>query len=144
MDLSDVEKKDLEDYLVEPEKLAVLQQPEKVMELMQNGQTMQDILGFKDEVLMEFYEIASDFFDEERYEDALNAFVFLSSVNSYIPEFWIAMGMTQERLMKFNEAFQSYSMAAMVSGPEILAYQMAVECADKIDTPQRVSEILDI
>lgn len=77
------------------------------------GKTAQEIMGFSDEAMAKFYGAAHRLFDHRRYEDAGNAFLFLVTLNPFVHDYWLGLGMCAQMTGDHDSAVDAYEMAAI-------------------------------
>jgi len=77
------------------------------------GMTPQEILEFSDETMNKFYVAACKLFENKRYMDAANAFLFLVTLNSYHYDYWLGLGAATQRCGDYEAAIDAYEMAAI-------------------------------
>ncbi|MCB1136183.1 MAG: hypothetical protein KDK78_07945, partial [Chlamydiia bacterium] len=96
------------------------------------------------EVMGDFYRLASRLFDEGRFEDAANAFVFLTTCNPDVPEYWIALGLSLEQTDESSGAYDAYAMGAYLAKDNITYYVKAVDAAVASPLPGRAEALVDL
>lgn len=133
----------IEDFLISDEALGKMRDEEVLSEYFEEGKPLQELFGFSNAVTAEFYGIANQFLEDERYEDAVKAFVFLTTINPYISEFWSGLGLAKQKCNLFDEALFAHSVAFRLEGRDILPYILAVHCCVDAGEFDRALEIID-
>jgi type III secretion system low calcium response chaperone LcrH/SycD len=88
----------------------------------------QDALNISEEVLEEYYKAAYRLIEEKRWEDASDAFLFLTFINPNIYNFWIGLGISMQSQGAYDRALPAYAMAQQID-PEIpISYANAFQC----------------
>lgn len=99
------------DYLISDDKRREIQDADKMLEFLANHQTLQAVLGFADDMLLEMYEVAFGLFEEKRYSECIDAFVFLTTVNPNVSSFWLGLGSALQMDDRLDEALAAYRIA---------------------------------
>ncbi len=102
---------DVTKYCMSDEGLQLLDDADALAEALEDGKTFQQIVGFSDDVLADFYEVAARLLEEGRYEEAGNAFVFLTTVNPNLSELWLGLGMAHQFQKDYDNAMAAYEAA---------------------------------
>ena len=92
------------------------------------GHTAQEILGFADESMNKFYHAAYQLFENQRYTDAANAFLFLVTLNPYHYDYWVGLGASTQRCGDYEAAIDSYEMAAICQIENPVPYFHLAKC----------------
>lgn len=114
------------DYYIPPEALEKLEDPEYLEQCIAEGKTFQEILGYTDELMQEMYSNARHHLENEDFENAAAAFVFLTTLNPHIHEYWMGLGMSEQLRGEYETALVAYRMAILTQEDNpILYYHMA-------------------
>ena len=92
------------------------------------GKTAQEILGFSDETMIKFYKAANRLFENRRFSDAANAFLFLVTLNSYNHDYWLGLGMATQMCGDYDAAVDAYEMAAIINIESPIPYFYLAKC----------------
>lgn len=92
------------------------------------GKSAQEIIGFTDEAMGEFYKAACSLMDHKRYVDAANAFLFLATLNAYEHDYWLGLGMSTQLYGDFEGAIGAYEMAAICDVNNPVPYFYLAKC----------------
>lgn len=103
----------IEEFEIPEEALEKLQDPEALRSHLAEGKTFQEILGYDDDTMEKFYGAAHSLFQQGRYQDSADAFVFLTTLNPYVHNFWLGLGMSEQRNEEYESALVAYGMATM-------------------------------
>ena len=76
--------------------------------------TLENELGFQEEHFQLFNEAARGLFLQKRWEDAADAYFFLTVVRPLQPTFWLGLGMAERKRERLPQAVQAFSMAALL------------------------------
>lgn len=138
-----MEDAEMKEFLFSDEGVEILQDEEKLAQLMQEGKTFQEIVGFEDKTLWKFYEAAEQLYEAKRYDDAADAYLFVSTLNPYVPDFWIGLGTSQQMQGKFEDALASYTTAIEVFPTHIMPYMFAAKCCLETKDFDEAAKVFD-
>lgn len=116
----------LKKYLIDEKGLKTAQDEKALEEAYKKGKNLQDLFGFSNEVMLDFYEAAVFLYQEKRFEDALAAFTFLCNVNPGVPCFFRGKGLTLEGLQDLEYAEQAFKQGILADPANCGAYAAAV------------------
>lgn len=119
---------DMSAYLLKQETLELLNDSESLAQRFQKGESFQDIMGLEPETMMEFYDAAVDLYEAEKWEEATNGFVFMTTINPYISEFWVGLGMSLMNQREHEKALDPFRWAIVVGPGEVQNYLYAIDC----------------
>lgn len=106
------------------------------------GKTAQEILGFSNEAMEKFSESAFKLLENRREEDALNAFVFLVTLNPYHFRYWLGLGLASQLTQDYEAAIDAYEMAAACELENPFPYFYLAKCLFAIhDRPSALQAI---
>lgn len=118
----------LEEFGIPEQVLSKLRDNNWVGEQLREGKTFQDMLNFSDSTMDQFYSKARHLFQIQRYEDASNAFVFLTTLNPYHYAYWIGLGMSDHLLQEYENALIAYAMASLCDPENPFPHYHAAAC----------------
>jgi len=134
----------LEEFIISEDAIERINDKEILMKQLEEGKPLQELFGFTNEVTVEFYETAKNILEQKRFEDAINAFTFLTTLNPYISDFWLGLGMAQQRNNNYDEALFSYSVGFTLEGRKIFPYILAAQCCMEVKDFERAHEVIDM
>lgn len=108
------------------------------------GKTAQEIMGFKDETMAKFYRAAYRLFENKRFVDAANAFLFLVTLNPYNHDYWLGLGMTTQLCGDYEAAIDAYEMAAVADSYNPVSYFYLAKCLFAIHDRESALQALDL
>lgn len=140
----------LEEYQIPKEAMEKLKDPDVIRKQVKEGKTFQEILGYKQEAMDKFYETAHGLYQMQDYQKAADAFLFLTTLNPYVHNYWLGLGMSEQLNESYQGALLAYAMAILtdVENPvthyqsgncylamnddanAIQSYEMAIRCAE--------------
>ncbi len=105
---------------------------------------MQDVFGFSNEDITQFFEQAIALLHGHRYEDAIAAFQFLTQVNPYVCDFWLGLGAAHQAIGHYQEALSWYMVAETMDPVRIDTYGYAVDACLEMHDIKQAKAILGI
>ena len=121
-----------------------LQNPDVFEQHITEGKPLQEILEFSDETIEIFYQQANALYQNHNYIEAIEAFTFLTTINPFIVNFWIGLGMSEQRLEEYGNAFLAYSMAMMVDASNPMPHYQTALCYRALMQPENALESLEL
>lgn len=121
-----------------------LQDPDVFRQHILEGKSLQEILGFDDGKLEIFYQKASSLYGESRFQEAREAFTFLTTLNPFVANFWVGLGMAEQRLEEFNGALLAFAMAMMADSLSPLPHYHTALCYRSLGDPENALGSLDL
>jgi type III secretion system low calcium response chaperone LcrH/SycD len=119
---------ELDRFRIPTKSLELLKDPSVLLAALSEGKIVQEILGFSQEVMDKFYEIAYQLYYKKDYHSAADAFVFLTSINPCVHLYWIGLGMSEQMLGEYEAALMAYTLALMTDASDPLAYYHSAAC----------------
>lgn len=107
---------------------AKLKNKKLLKEELATGKTAQEVIAFSDETMSKFYQAAYLLFEHQRYEDAANAFFFLTTLNSHHHEYWLGLGMATQLCKDYELAIDAYELAALCDLSSPTPYFYLAKC----------------
>jgi len=155
-----MEMENLEEFYIPKEALEKLKDPEVIRRQVKEGKTFQEILGYKQETMDKFYNTAHLLFQKQEYQKAADSFIFLTTLNPYVHNYWLGLGMSEQLNDSYQGALLAYAMAILtnVENPithyqsgncyralndntnAIQSYEMAISCAADISEHENIKE----
>lgn len=109
-----------------------------------SGKSAQEILEFSEEAMREFYRAACFLYENKRYVEASNAFLFLVTLNSYEYDYWLGLGMSVQMCHEYESAIDAYEMAASRKLDNPLPYFYLAKCFFAIHDHESALSALDL
>lgn len=135
---------DLSEFRISKRAKEKLKNKKLLKKLLAEGYTAQEILGFKDEALAKFCEAGYRLFENRRYKDAANAFLFLVTLNPHQNDYWIGLGMSAQMLGDFESAINAYEMAAICDIENPIPYFYLAKCLFAIHDRDSALQAFDL
>jgi type III secretion system low calcium response chaperone LcrH/SycD len=108
-----MEKDNLDEYHIPKDALEKLKDPEVIRRQVKEGKTFQEIIGYSQEAMEKFYTSAHQLFLKEEYQKSADAFVFLTTLNPYVHNYWLGLGMSEQLNENYQGALLAYAMAIL-------------------------------
>lgn len=110
----------------------------------QAGKNAQEIMGFNDKTMAKFYRAAYHLFQEKRYADAANAFLFLVTLCPENHDYWLGFGMSTQLCNDFETAIDAYEMAAICDVENPVPYFFLGKCLFSIHDRESSVQALEM
>ena len=133
----------LEEFILDEEAMERISDEEVLSKHLEEGRPLQELFGFSDEVTAEFYETAKNILEQKRFQEAINAFVFLTTINPYMSDFWVGLGMAHQQNNQHDDAMFAYSVAFNLDGREIFPYILAAQCCMEIKDFEQALQVVE-
>ncbi len=121
-------KPDPKEFRISKKAKEKLKDKKKLHEELASGKSAQEVMGFTDEAMAEFYKAACQLMEHRRYVDAANAFLFLATLNAYQHDYWLGLGMSTQLYGDFEGAIDAYEMAAICDVDNPVPYFYLAKC----------------
>jgi type III secretion system low calcium response chaperone LcrH/SycD len=121
-----------------------LKDPAIIQRFIDEDQCFQDVVGFEQEVMDEFYRVAHRIFQEGRYYEAADAFVFLTTLNPYVYEYWLGLGMAEQLTEDYPSSLTAYAMAIANDDSNPLPYYHSAHCYYQMDDKEKALASLEL
>lgn len=118
----------LQEFKISKETQAKLKSKERLKKELAEGKNGQQIIGFSQEVMSQFYGVTYHLFENSRYAEAADAFLFLVTLNPQRHDYWLGLGMSTQRLGNFEAAIDAYEMAAICELENPVPYFYLAKC----------------
>lgn len=105
-----------------------IKDPKILAKQVELGKTLQEVIGFSDQEIKEFYDIASELFEIQEYQVAKESFHFLTRLNPYVLNYWLGKGMCEHLLGEYEKALISYAMAILIDPKHPIAHYHSASC----------------
>jgi tetratricopeptide (TPR) repeat protein len=117
--------------------------PKKLRKFLAKGHSIQECFGFETEGLAQAYEVATDYFSHDNFDHAADILLFLITIAPFIPCYWVALGMAEQRRGDLESASNAYLMGLEPTVPDLSPYLYAADCLRRIHSPDEAIEILE-
>lgn len=108
------------------------------------GKRVQELIGFSDETMDQFYTKACHLFENKNYSDSSNAFLFLVTVNPYHYDYWLGLGAATQHCNQYEAAIDAYEMAAICQLDNPIPYFHLANCLFAMHDRDSALQALDL
>ena len=122
-----------DDFILPDENIARLQKPEALRHEIEKGNTLQQIMGYSDELMDDTYEKAYLHFQNGSYDHALELFALLTTLNPYVYAYWLGFAMSCQFLEEYEQAILGYECASGVMPHVPMPYYYIAVCSVYLD-----------
>jgi len=122
----------LEEFRIPKETLEKFKDPLFLQKQVQAGKSFQEILGYTHATMDKFYHAAYNLFQQQRYEEASDAFVFLTTLNPRVHNYWLGLGMSEQLNQEFDTALMAYSMATLTDETSPVPHYHSAACYNEL------------
>lgn len=123
-----MDKENLDEEMFPLDALSKLNDPELIRRCVEEGKNFQEIMGYSDAQMYEFYGIAYKLLECHRYTEATDAFRFLTMLNPFSSDYWLGMGVCEQVNENYTQAIVAYSMALIGGSQKPIAHYRAAAC----------------
>lgn len=138
-----MDAEELEEFIITPEIMQKLNDPDLLRRYVEEGKTFQEILGYSDEAMKRFYEVAHRLLAGQRYKEAGDGFVFLTTLNPYVPEYWLGLGMCEQLQQEYEQAIVAYAMVIIGNRHQPIAHYHTAACHHAMGDRDRALQALE-
>lgn len=139
----DAEKVALEDCKISDD---VLEEMKKVENwrgwLLQEGK-LKGVVRFSNQVIYNFYEVATFYYDNGSVESAHKCFAFLCQLNPRVSVFWLGRGLTSEKLQNYGRAISEFETAIKMNNTDFIPYLGIIRCSQEAGDYSVIERVLN-
>jgi tetratricopeptide (TPR) repeat protein len=136
-------QQDIAPFLVKEEDFAIISQPDRFVEALSAGKTVQELFGFSNAVMTCFYRTAIYMLENSRDLDARDAFTFLSTLAPQVSEFWEGLGIANFYLQEYDEAIEAFVQASELEPESIHGFFMLTRTLVEVGRYDDAKQVLD-
>ena len=89
--------------------------------------TFQEFLGFSNEMIEWVYQVGRSLFEEKKFWEASGLFHILLSFNTFMPSYWIALGLSEKELRNYEGAWCMFNSLSGVDPNNLFAHYNSAE-----------------
>lgn len=101
-----------------------------------------DFLGFSGERLAKLFETAIMLLQQNRFDEAVKGFEFLTHLNPYVSDFWLGLGIAKHALEEYKEALSFLFVAQTMDPARSEPYLYAIDCCLDMNNLLQADKIL--
>ncbi len=134
----------LEEFKLSQQVKLKLQDKQRLKKAFAEGKTVQQELEFSNETMAKFYSAAYHILENKKYEDASNAFLFLTTLSPNCYDYWMGLGIATQLGGHYEEAVDAYEMGAILEPENPVPYFYLAKCFFAIHEKDHALEALDM
>lgn len=117
-----------EELKIPDDVLESLEDPETLRRCIEDGKSLQEIIGYSDELMEKLYGAAYAVFQEGRYHEAQDGFLFLTTLNPYVYAYWLGLAMSYQLMEEYEQAVLAYQCATSAEPDNPLPHYYLAGC----------------
>lgn len=125
------------------ESFQLLKDEEAVLERLKRGETLRQMLSLSEELLVNGYEVATEYYQRSNFEEASDLFLLLLNCDYGIGAFWIGLALCEEALGRYDSSGMAYLLAAELSEEDLTPYLHACRCFLLGDKKEQAHQVID-
>lgn len=137
-------KEDLAPYQAKPDIGRLIDDPNGFIDFITQGKTLYELLGFSDEAIIRFFEVANSFIENRRFKEARDAFYFLAALAPNYDEFWLNLGYAYSQLGEYSAAIEAYLRAIDIDPKNASSYLTCVATFVRMQDFEQALKVIDM
>lgn len=133
-----------EKYLLSESIKNELKDPKRFGERVRSCPTFQEALGFSNDAVLDFYNVAKNLLEQKRYAEAADAFFFLTQLAPQVKAFWLGMARSERLNNRLDQAIPLYIATIAFDESDQEAYLECVRCCLEAGQNEQAIYVLDI
>jgi type III secretion system low calcium response chaperone LcrH/SycD len=117
-----------EEMRIPDEGIENLKTPEVIRKYIDQGKSLQEIIGYSDAVMDELYQSACTVFRTGHFQEAQDGFLFLTTLNPYVYAYWLGLAMSYQHLEEYEQAILAYECAIAIDQEQPVPYFFCGVC----------------
>ena len=113
-----------------------------VVQAMVEGKTFQDIIELTPDEMLSFYNRGLELFEEKRLDDAADLFLFLTTLNPFVYEVWLAFAQVEQANQHWEASFQAFLQAIALKPREPEGYERLIEALKERGETEAAADFL--
>lgn len=134
----------MDEYKIPKDALEKLKDPELLRRKINEGKVLQEIIGYTPETMEKFYQIAYNLFQHQHYQEAGDAFIFLTTLNPYVYNYWLGLGMCEQLCNKFDGALIAYATSILIQVENPISHYHSATCYEALNDPGNAIASLEL
>jgi type III secretion system low calcium response chaperone LcrH/SycD len=90
-----------------------------------------------------FYDAARGLFEQKRFQDAADAFLVLTILDSNVYAFWMGLGASEQKCAQYESAMMAYAMATVTDPSNPYPHLYSSQCYAEIEDVLSSLESID-
>ncbi len=134
---------DLPDELKIPDEiLECLMRPDMLRQHIEEGKSLQEIIGYTDALMQQLYAGAHEIFSDGRYMEAKDSFLFLTTLNPYVFAYWLGLAFSYQMIEEYEQAILAYECAIGCDETHLETYYYKACCHSYLNCDDEALKIL--
>lgn len=134
----------MDEFHIPKDALKKLKNTEYLRKELSEGKSLKEIIGYSESVMEKFYAAAYRLFQMKEYTKSADAFLFLTTLDPYVYNFWLGLGMSEQLKEDYENALVAYSMAILLDAHNPLPHFHSATCYQKTDNVQDTRASLEL
>lgn len=131
-------------FSIDPQILEKMRDAQFLNDAFASGQKLSDLLGFSPETMALMYKSAHHFFTEHQYEQALQSFLFLATLDPDNFDYWLGLGMSAQMTGDYEAGIDAYEMAAFIEVENPVSYFYLSKCFFSMHDHENAKQALEM
>lgn len=106
-------------------------------------ETPQQLFGVTQPMLDRYYRSALKCLEQKNWENARDAFMFLTFLNPYVHDFWVGLGIAEQSQSHFDKAIQAYTLAEATDPEDPIPIANSFQCVLALGEKEYAQFMLD-
>ncbi len=119
---------EMEEFKIPADALEKLRDPDLLRKKISEGKVLQEIIGYSPATMEKFYYVAYKLFQHQQYQEAADAFIFLTTLNPYVFNYWLGLGMCEQLLKREEAALIAYATATLINVEHPVPHYHSASC----------------
>lgn len=115
---------------------------EMLRKFIKEGKSLQEIIGYSDQLMEGLYQAALGIFKEGRFTQANDGFLFLTTINPYVYAYWLGLGMTYQKLEEYEQALLAYECCLALEQDAPLPNYHTASCHYLLGDTEKALDVL--
>ena len=124
--------------------LSDLEKPDLLRSYIDEGKSLQEIIGYSTSVMEQLYQAAVIVFEEGRHREAQDGFLFLTTLNPYVYAYWLGLAMSYQLLEEYEEAIIAYECASKIDEEKPQPFYYLAGCYLLLNETQEAQKMLRV
>ncbi len=138
---ADLEPILVEEFQIDDETMNLLK--EEISEGENPPPPLFELCDFSEDILIIFYDLGVKLYEEARYADSIDAFIFLTRLYPTMQSFWTGLGLCYEKNLEFDKAIDSFEQAIKVEPSNFSPVYGLIRCCESIKDFSKLTRILE-
>lgn len=134
----------MDKWLLSEQQIEKLKDGSAILKALMAGKTGAEILGFSDSVMEKLYLAAYQLLKRNEATDAIDAFIFLTTLSPLHSEYWMDLGVAMQMAHDYEGAIDAFEIAAIYNVEHPLPYLYLARCLFAIHDRKSALQSLEL